>query len=361
MYESYYGLNSKPFQLTPDPAFFFASKWHKRAMSYLQYGLSQAEGFIVITGGIGTGKTTIANSLLNDIEDDIVAAQIVTPKLSPDELVKMVAAKFEIEVAGKSKADILKDLESFLYALSGIGKRALLLVDEAQNLPLETIEELRMLSNFQQAGKPLLQSFLLGQEELQPILRAPNMEQFRQRIVASCYLAPLTLEEVKSYIDYRLKHAGWNGTELFSPEAYEHIFTFTRGVPRKINTLMDRILLYGFLEELEVLDEKSVDTVIDEVREEMFVPDEPAESEVEPEDEKNERDTAKSENNTPTRERLITPNGNEVKDAEYYKGMLGELVDALDDAISHKIKLTQYIDKLLKKKYRTYVRLKSDD
>jgi len=361
MYESYYGLNSKPFQLTPDPAFFFASKWHKRAMSYLQYGLSQAEGFIVITGDIGTGKTTIANSLLADIEDDIVAAQIVTPKLSPDELVKMVAAKFEIDVAGKTKADILKDLENFLFALSTQGRRALLLVDEAQNLPLETIEELRMLSNFQKAGKPLLQSFLLGQEELQPILRAPNMEQFRQRIVASCHLAPLTLEEVQSYIEYRLQHAGWNGTQLFSAEAYEHIYKFTRGVPRKINTLMDRILLYGFLEELEVLDETAVDAVIDEVREEMFVPDTPAAPE-EPEVAEEQAEPTNNENAQSGKpQRLITPNGNEVKDAEYYKAMLGELVDALDDAISHKIKLTQYIDKLLKKKYRTYVRLKSDD
>ncbi len=361
MYESYYGLNSKPFQLTPDPAFFFASKWHKRAMSYLQYGLSQAEGFIVITGDIGTGKTTIANSLLADIEDDIVAAQIVTPKLSPDELVKMVAAKFEIDVTGKTKADILKDLENFLFALSTQGRRALLLVDEAQNLPLETIEELRMLSNFQQAGKPLLQSFLLGQEELQPILRAPNMEQFRQRIVASCHLAPLTLEEVQSYIEYRLQHAGWNGTQLFSAEAYEHIYKFTRGVPRKINTLMDRILLYGFLEELEVLDETAVDAVIDEVREEMFVPDTPAAPE-EPEVAEEQAEPTNNENAQSGKpQRLITPNGNEVKDAEYYKAMLGELVDALDDAISHKIKLTQYINKLLKKKYRTYVRLKSDD
>ena len=359
MYESYYGLNSKPFQLTPDPAFFFASKWHKRAMSYLQYGLSQAEGFIVITGDIGTGKTTIANSLLADIEDDIVAAQIVTPKLSPDELVKMVAAKFEIDVAGKTKADILKDLEGYLFALSAQGRRALLLVDEAQNLPLETIEELRMLSNFQQAGKPLLQSFLLGQEELQPILRAPNMEQFRQRIVASCHLAPLTLEEVQSYIEYRLHHAGWNGAQLFSSDAYEH-----RGVPRKINTLMDRILLFGFLEELEVLDEAAVDSVIDEVREEMFVPDSPEIKEEEPVAEAGQESTpeaSQADTDTVPRQRLITPNGNEVKDAEYYKAMLGELVDALDDAISHKIKLTQYIDKLLKKKYRTYVRLKSDD
>lgn len=361
MYESYYGLNSKPFQLTPDPAFFFASKWHKRAMSYLQYGLSQAEGFIVITGDIGTGKTTIANSLLADIEDDIVAAQIVTPKLSPDELVKMVAAKFEIDVAGKTKADILKDLENFLFALSTQGRRALLLVDEAQNLPLETIEELRMLSNFQQAGKPLLQSFLLGQEELQPILRAPNMEQFRQRIVASCHLAPLTLEEVQSYIEYRLQHAGWNGTQLFSAEAYEHIYKFTRGVPRKINTLMDRILLYGFLEELEVLDETAVDAVIDEVREEMFVPEKSDDIQSEERALLPNDSVSQSEQNNGGNRGYITPNGNEIQDAEYYKAVLGELVDALDDAIKHKIKLTQYIDKLLKKKYRAYARLKSDD
>ncbi|RDV29178.1 DUF2075 domain-containing protein [Alteromonas aestuariivivens] len=356
MYESYYGLDSKPFQLTPDPAFFFASKWHKRAMSYLQYGLSQAEGFIVITGDIGTGKTTIANSLLADIQDDIVAAQIVTPKLTPDELVKMVAAKFELDTAGKSKADILDELETFLFTLSQRGQRALLLVDEAQNLPLETIEELRMLSNFQQKGKPLLQSFLLGQEELQPILRAPNMEQFRQRIVASCHLAPLTQEETRAYIEYRMQHAGWNGDALFADAAFERIYQFTRGVPRKINTLMDRILLFGFLEELEVLTEEAVNAVIDEVREEMFVPDKPSVA-----DEAEEIEVSVPEGTHKPAKKLLTPNGNEIQDAEYYKAMLSELVDALDDAISHKIKLTQYIDKLLKKKYRTYVRLKSDE
>ena len=202
----------------------------------------------------------------------ILAAQIVTPKLSPDELVKMVAAKFEIDVAGKSKADILKDFESYLFTLSAQGRRALLLVDEAQNLPLETIEELRMLSNFQQKGKPLLQSFLLGQEELQPILRAPNMEQFRQRIVASCHLAPLTDEETQKYIDYRLAQAGWNGAQLFSEAAFTTIHQFTRGIPRKINTLLDRTLLYGYLEELDVFSDESVKIVVEEVKAEMFVP-----------------------------------------------------------------------------------------
>jgi putative secretion ATPase (PEP-CTERM system associated) len=343
MYESHYGLNSKPFQLTPDPAFFFASKWHKRAMSYLQYGLSQAEGFIVITGGIGTGKTTIANSLLANIEDDIVAAQIVTPKLNPDELVKMVASKFEIDVANKTKTDLLEALEAYLFGLSKQGKRALLLVDEAQNLPLETIEELRMLSNFQQAGKPLLQSFLLGQEELQPILRAPNMEQFRQRIVASCHLAPLSVEECREYIEYRMHNAGWNGAALFSDEAFTRIHDFTTGIPRKVNTLMDRILLFGFLEELETLDEQAVDTVVAEVKEEMFNP-EPVEV----------RSIKQEVSGN------FTENGTEIRDVDYYKTMLHELVDALDSAISHKVKLTQYIDKLLKKKYKTYIRMKDD-
>ncbi|MBO7922684.1 AAA family ATPase [Alteromonas sp. K632G] len=352
MYESYYGLNAKPFQLTPDPGFFFASKWHKRAMSYLQYGLSQAEGFIVITGDIGTGKTTVANSLLAEIQDDIFAAQIVTPKLSPDELVKMVASKFDINTDGRSKAEILKMLEVFLYDLSTQGRRALLLVDEAQNLPLESIEELRMLSNFQLNGKPLIQSFLLGQEELQPILRAPNMEQFRQRIVASCHLAPLTLDECKEYIEYRLHHAGWNGEDLFSEGAYERIYQFTRGVPRKINTLMDRIMLFGFLEELKSFDEEAVSEVIDEVKAEMFEPESGVGSE--------NLEVPHDGRYHPSRP-LMTPAGNEVQDTQYYLDMLVELVDALDDAIGHKVKLTQYIDKLMKKKFKTYVRLKADD
>ena len=358
MYESYYGLNSKPFQLTPDPEFFFASKLHKRAMSYLQYGLSQAEGFIVITGDIGTGKTTIANSLLDNIEADIYAAQIVTPKLSPDEAIKMVASKFGIDTQGKTKTDLLESLREFLEHLATTGKRALLLVDEAQNLPLETIEELRMLSNFQHAGKPLLQSFLLGQAELQPILRAPNMEQFRQRIVASCHLAPLNLEETCAYIQYRLEHAGCKRSDLFTDTAFDAIFTFTKGVPRKINTLMDRVLLFGFLEELESFNVDNVKAVIDEVQEEMFTPEGGGEN-VEAEPAGNEQAAQSSgDHNAPPH---ITPNGNVVQDTKYYKDMLEELVDALDDAIKHKVKLTQYIDKLLKKKYQTYVRLKNED
>jgi hypothetical protein len=285
---------------------------------------------------------------LDSLEEDIFAAQIVTPKLSPDEIVKMVASKFELDVAGKSKAEILDDLERFLNQLAAQGKRALLLVDEAQNLPLETIEELRMLSNFQKAGKPLLQSFLLGQDELQPILRAPNMEQFRQRIVASCHLAPLNSQEAREYIEFRLQHAGYLGEGLFSDDSFAAIHDFSRGVPRRMNTLLDRVLLYGFLEEIEFFQVDQVNLVIDEVKSEMFIPDNlvPVRDEVFTTDPEALRFTAK---------------GTEIHEAQYYKDMLHELVDALDDALKHKIKLTQYIDKLLKKKYQAYVRLKSDD
>jgi putative secretion ATPase (PEP-CTERM system associated) len=366
MYESYYGLNSKPFQLTPDPEFFFASKLHKRAMSYLQYGLSQAEGFIVITGDIGTGKTTIANSLLNNIEEDIFAAQIVTPKLSPDELLKMVASKFNLPAEGRSKADLLESIQNFLQQLHASGKRALLLVDEAQNLPLETIEELRMLSNFQLNSKPLLQSFLLGQAELQPILRAPNMEQFRQRIVASCHLTPLNRDEMKEYVEHRLHHAGCTKDNLIADDAYDVMYQFTNGVPRKTNTLMDRVLLYGFLEEIAVFSVEDVNNVIEEVKAEMFIPttpefsDEDADQRVNPAASNSTPSKAQAPSNKPETE-FLTPNGNKIQEASYYKEMLGELVDALDDAIKHKIKLTQYIDKMLKQKYQAYVRLKKED
>ena len=166
MYETYYGLSAKPFQLRPDPHFFFGSKGHKRAMAYLEYGLSQGEGFIVITGEVGAGKTTLVRNLLNKIPtDQIVAAHIVNTSLDPEDTLRMVVSSFGLPYEGASKAELLNRLEQFLRTVDRQGKRALLVIDEAQNLNARTVEELRMLSNFQTDDRSLLQTFLLGQPE----------------------------------------------------------------------------------------------------------------------------------------------------------------------------------------------------
>ncbi len=340
MYESYYGFNERPFQLSPDPRFFFATNHHQRALSYLQYGLDQGEGFIVITGPIGTGKTTIARNLLANIADEnIVAAQLVTTKLSPDELLELVAAEFKISVTGESKADILQSIEQFLISLNRQGKRALLLVDEAQNLPAETVEELRMLSNFQLNNKPLIQSFLLGQEELKAIISAPGMEQFRQRIIASAHLKPLNTEEVKNYINHRLAHANCNKEALFSEEGFQLIFEKTLGVPRKINIFVDRLLLFGFLEELNHIDCKSINEVAKEMSVELT-------GSLANEGLKEESDV----------QALST---NSMTEVDNIKNILRDVEEILENSIQHKVKMTRYIDKLLKQKNREYAELQS--
>lgn len=340
MYESYYGFTEKPFQLSPDPRFFFATSHHQRALSYLQYGLDQGEGFIVITGPIGTGKTTIARNLLSSIGDkNIVAAQLVTTKLSPDEMLELVAAEFKIPVKGNSKAEVLRSIESFLIELNKQGKRALLLVDEAQNLPSETIEELRMLSNFQLDDKPLIQSFLLGQEELKDIIQAPNMEQFRQRIIASAHLKPLTIEEVKSYINHRLQQAGCEKESLFSDDTFELIHHKTLGVPRKINIFVDRLLLYGFLEELSHFGIDDVNNVAKEMSIELT----------------GSLSSQILENNQPKQQTVnqqVVVNSSE--NVENIREVLREVEEILESNIKQKIKMARYVDKLLKQKNRQY-------
>ncbi len=269
MYEKFYSLSAKPFQLSPDPKFFFGSQGHKRAMSYLRYGLTQGEGFIIITGGVGTGKTTLVRALFEDLaKENVVAAQLVTTHLEADDTLRMVAAAFGLAHEGASKAAILKNMETFLVARSREGKRVLLVIDEAQNLPVSSLEELRMLSNFQVSGRSLLQSFLLGQEEFKETLQLDGLEQLRQRVIAAYHLDPLSLAETKDYIEHRLRLVGWKNDPEISDEAYQEIYAFTRGIPRRINNFCDRLMLYGYLEELHQLGAEQIKEVASELEQE---------------------------------------------------------------------------------------------
>ena len=320
MYEKYYGFKERPFQLTPSTHLFYASKLHKRALAYLQYGLSQGEGFIVITGDVGTGKTTIANQLLAQLnQDEIIAKQIVTSKLEPDDLIRMIASCFNLVVTDHSKASYLDAIYNYLKRLHAQHRRALLLVDEAQNLPLAAIEELRMLSNFQLNGKPLLQSFLLGQNELNAIIQAPNMEQFRQRIIASSNLSAFAEDDTKAYIQYRLLQAGGNSA-LLSDDCFALIQRYSRGIPRKINTVMDRVLLFGYLEERPTIDVNSVQAVLEEMSQEIanLAPAAPVVTERPPL-------------------------------ASSSQAMLQELTTMLDNELEQKLKMAKELDALLKR------------
>ena len=269
MYEAFYHLQAKPFQLTSDPRFFYSSKGHRRAMAYLVYGVHQGEGFIVITGEIGAGKTMLASTLARNMASrNLVLAQVVSTSLEADDLVRMVAAALGLP-QDNSKAVLLNRVEQFLVACQRQGKKVLLVVDEAQNLPSRSVEELRMLSNFVCADKPLLQTFLLGQPEFRRTLQSPAMEQLRQRVIASCHLGPLDGAETEAYILHRLQTVGWRDDPSFGKDTFDAIHQHSGGIPRRINILCDRLLLMGRLDEKHAFTVKDVATVTYELQQEF--------------------------------------------------------------------------------------------
>ncbi len=269
MYESFFGLTGKPFQLSPDPAFFFGSKGHSSAFSYMKYGVYQGEGFLVVTGDIGTGKTTLVRALLNELNTrEVVAAQIVSTQLDADDLLRSVATAFGISVQMDGKAYLISTIEAFLLTTFQKRRRALLIVDEAQNLGARSLEELRMLSNFQCGDHALLQSFLIGQPELRMLMRSPLMEQFRQRVIASYHLGPLDQGETRAYVEHRLGHVGWTDDPRFEVDAFVEIYRATGGVPRRINSLANRILLAAYLSEKHVVSRADVSAAAAEMESE---------------------------------------------------------------------------------------------
>jgi putative secretion ATPase (PEP-CTERM system associated) len=270
MYEAFYGLSGKPFQLNPDPEFFFASRGHARAYAYLQYGLYQSEGFIVVTGEVGAGKTTLVRSLLKRLDPaKVVAAQIVTTQLDAEDLLKAVAAAFGVPARTTDKAQLLANLEAFFVSLVPERKRALLVVDEAQNLTARAVEELRMLSNFQLDDRSLLQSFLVGQPELRQVLHSGQLQQLRQRVIASYHLGPMDRAETHAYVEHRLKHVGWKGDPAFDADAFEAIHDASGGIPRRVNLICNRVMLAGYLAEKHRIGAADVRGVANEIRKEL--------------------------------------------------------------------------------------------
>lgn len=277
MYEAFYGLSNKPFQLNPDPSFYFGSKQHRRAKAYLDYGVSRNEGFIVITGEIGAGKTTLLRALIDGLHgSNVIVGHLVTTQLGAEDTLRMVGAAFGFRVKDVPKSELLITLEAFLISQTSKGKRCLLIVDEAQNLTPRAVEELRMLSNFQFGNQALMQSFLVGQPEFREILQRPEMEQFRQRVAATCHIGPLDAEETQHYIEHRLKCAGSTGKPSFEADAFTAIHQASGGIPRRINSVCDRLLLLGFLAGKSHLAKADVDEVMRDIAQESALPAAPA-------------------------------------------------------------------------------------
>ena len=268
MYESYYGFNEKPFSLTPDPKYLYRSESHANAFELLQYAIERREGFVVITGDIGTGKTTLCRALLEKIDRRTFTALLLNPFLSEEDLLRAILQDLGVvsrsgeRLAGRqpSKQELVNTLHDFLMSLVPIGGRAVLIIDEAQNLPLPILEQIRILSNFETDKEKLLQIFLVGQLNLLPLLRSPELRQLDQRVSIRYQLRPLTDDEVGAYVSHRLAIANGSKRVVFAPAALRLVYDYSAGIPRLINLLCDRALLAGYTAQTMRIDEDLVVT-----------------------------------------------------------------------------------------------------
>ena len=274
MFDDFYGLTGRPFQLTPDPAFYFESLTHRKALSYLGYGLAQGEGFIVVTGEVGAGKSTLVAHLMATIDRErLTAAQVVTSNLDGEELIHMVARAFALDIEGHDKASALGAIESFLHDEARAGRRCLLVVDESQNLSIEALEELRMLSNFQLGAHPLLQTLLLGQPEFRETLHGhPDLEQLRQRVIAAHHLEAMEPAELEPYVLHRLGQVGWSGNPSFDQRVFSELHTASGGIPRRVNQIANRLLLLGAVEQRTRIDAAMLQAILSEMASDSAFP-----------------------------------------------------------------------------------------
>ena len=258
-----FGLTGQPFQLTPDARFWFESRTHRKAMAYLGFGLAQGEGFVAVTGEIGAGKSTLAAHLMATIDRArLNAISLVSTQVEGDDMLRLVAQGLGIATGAVEKARLLDAVEQRLEEEVRAGKRTLLIVDEAQNLPVSALEELRMLSNFQVRGRALIQILLLGQPEFRDKLASPGLEQLRQRVIATHHLEPMGPDEVEAYVRHRLTLVGWTGRPGFAPEAFAALHRHSGGIPRRLNQIAGRLLLYAAVEDADVVSGEAVEAVV---------------------------------------------------------------------------------------------------
>lgn len=264
MYDEHFGLTGRPFQLTPDARFWYETATHRKAMAYLGYGLAQGEGFVVVTGDIGAGKTTLVGHLTGMLDPAALnVITIVSTAIPADDLLRIVATGLGVDPAGLAKAQLLTAIERGLHTVARSGRRTLLIVDEAQALPVDALEELRMLSNFQAGGHALLQILLLGQPEFRERLHGSDrLEQLRQRVIAIHHLEAMEPDEVSDYVAHRLSVVGWQGRPDFADDAFAALYQGSGGVPRRLNQLAGRVMLHAAIEGLEMIDGRVVRGVL---------------------------------------------------------------------------------------------------
>ncbi|MDO3379987.1 ExeA family protein [Geoalkalibacter halelectricus] len=266
MYLDYYGLKEKPFTITPNPKFIFLSKNHKEVFAHLLYGVQNQAGFVVVTGEVGTGKTTVLRTLLGELQEDHYRlAFIFNPCLSATELLRNINREFGIADGPDNNSDLLRALNEFLLEQRGAGRTVVLVIDEAQNLEPAVLEQIRLLSNLETETDKLIQIVLVGQPELKDILARSDLRQLNQRITVRYHLKPMDFTDTSDYISHRLRIAGGTQQRVFGDSALKKIFSFSKGYPRLINILCDRALLVGYAEGCREIDTHMVQTAIGEL------------------------------------------------------------------------------------------------
>ena len=261
MYESFYGLREKPFNLSPDPDYLYMSPGHENVYTHMEYAVQESKGFVVVSGEVGAGKTTLINYLLRKIPQAIQVGVINNTLVQPQELLRMICQEFELDITNAEKTVLLNRFYNYLLEKYSKHERVILIIDEAQNLPEKSLEEIRMLSNLESEKEHLIQMILVGQPQLRDKLRKKSMEQLFQRVTVACHLNALDMDQVYKYIHHRLTIAGAQNLDIFDPEALNAIFKHSLGIPRLINILCDSALVYGYADDVRIIGRELIDTV----------------------------------------------------------------------------------------------------